>query len=45
MRAVHEYGSPLVDDPARLAGVEAVPGWTRHAPFLGPRTPPTRGSS
>jgi transposase len=24
MRAVHEYGQPLVDDPARLAGVQAV---------------------
>ncbi len=24
MRAVREYGTPLIDDPARLAGVEAV---------------------
>ncbi len=24
MRAVHKYGQPLIDDPARLAGVESV---------------------
>ncbi len=24
MRAVQEYGTPLIDDPARLAGVQAV---------------------
>jgi transposase len=30
MRAVHEHGTPLVDDPARLEEVTAL-GWTRPA--------------
>ena len=41
MRAVHEHGQPLVEDPGRLNGVAAL-GWTRPASSKPTRIAPTR---
>ena len=43
MRAVHEHGTPLVDDAARLEGV-AASAWTRPASSRPPAQHPPNGS-